>query len=175
MYINLFPVGTILPFDGSSWVDNETLPGWYACTAANVAHGVPDLEGHFLYQSSGAGKGVKAGSNSKTLTVDNMPSHRHEMVINNLGSAQSASSAVPAFEGWNGGAVADSPVVSAGASMYSKVGEKRLNAIVNAYTNHAYGLKGPLSKPIELSGGGVAFDSRPACYGLIYVRKCYNV
>ena len=42
------PIGTILMYVGSDWVDNTTIPGWYACIEANSSHGCPNLVDRFL-------------------------------------------------------------------------------------------------------------------------------
>ncbi|MDR1997692.1 MAG: hypothetical protein LBQ83_05155, partial [Candidatus Margulisbacteria bacterium] len=39
------PVGTILMYNGSGWVNNSTLPGWYKCDGSN---GTPNLVNKFV-------------------------------------------------------------------------------------------------------------------------------
>lgn len=48
------PIGFIAMFSGA-WTDNSTILGWYACTLANAAHGVPNLENKFIRGSATSG------------------------------------------------------------------------------------------------------------------------
>jgi hypothetical protein len=36
---DMSPIGEIKMFSGINWIDNVTLPGWYACTTANSVYG----------------------------------------------------------------------------------------------------------------------------------------
>lgn len=85
---SLLPVGTILMFDANNagggsggasgaWVDNVTMPGWYACIAANAAYGCPDLESKFIQGKAVAGAGAAASSNLKQISESQMPQHSH--------------------------------------------------------------------------------------------------
>lgn len=76
------PVGTIWMYAGSgTWVDNVTIPGWYACIAANSAFGVPDLEDHFVAGGTTGTVGTSIpGARANldiTVTLSNLPSHCH--------------------------------------------------------------------------------------------------
>ena len=67
-------IGVIKMFSGT-WVDNVTMPGWYACIAANADKGCPDLVDKFV--KGGSTSGATGGANSQTLTIANMPAHNH--------------------------------------------------------------------------------------------------
>ncbi|MDR1997052.1 MAG: hypothetical protein LBQ83_01835 [Candidatus Margulisbacteria bacterium] len=70
------PVGTILMYDGSGWVNNQTLPGWYKCDGAN---GTPNLTNLFVRGAASSGGTGGANSQSITLTAANMPKHSHTL------------------------------------------------------------------------------------------------
>lgn len=87
---NFMPVGTILMYNGVGWTDNVSMVGWYQCNAANVAHGVPDLEDKFIRASAVSGAG--AGADTVTLVANQIPTHtsggqsathNHVVTINN--------------------------------------------------------------------------------------------
>jgi len=71
-YILGFPIGTILPYDGVSWIDNTTIPGWYACTSNNTQHGCPNLVDKFIM---GGGGSVPL----KSFGGSENPSHTHNV------------------------------------------------------------------------------------------------
>ena len=71
------PVGTILMYDGAGWVDNSTLPGWYACIAANAGFGCPDLVSRFIQGKVVAGSGAAGGSNTHQIAASELPPHTH--------------------------------------------------------------------------------------------------
>jgi hypothetical protein len=73
------PIGSIIQFDGLGWADNCTLPGWYACIAANAGVGCPNLVDRFIMGKVVAGAGATGGSNTHTNTVTEMASHRHAL------------------------------------------------------------------------------------------------
>ncbi|MDR2428990.1 MAG: hypothetical protein LBD62_04215, partial [Candidatus Margulisbacteria bacterium] len=74
------PVGTILMYDGSGWIDNQTIVGWYACIAANVSWGCPNLVDSFIKGSATVSK-IAGGNrnNAVTISSNNLPAHSHTM------------------------------------------------------------------------------------------------
>jgi len=70
-------VGCVMTFDGSSWVDNSTIPGWYACIPENAGQGCPDMVNRFVMGKVVAGGGSTGGANSLSLAIANMPAHSH--------------------------------------------------------------------------------------------------
>ena len=78
------PVGTIMIFDGTGWIDNSTMPGWYACIPDNVvSHGCPDLVGKFVMGSVSGSTSYplksSGGSKEVVLSVSNLASHTHTL------------------------------------------------------------------------------------------------
>jgi hypothetical protein len=71
------PVGTVWMFDGTNWVDNSTIAGWYACIAANVGQGCTDMVNRFVMGKVVAGGGSTGGSNSITIISAMLPTHTH--------------------------------------------------------------------------------------------------
>ena len=78
------PVGTIWMYDGAGWVDNVTLPGWYACVPENedggvngLSFGIRSMVDRFVVGGSPATVGTVGGANSYQLTVDQLPAHNH--------------------------------------------------------------------------------------------------
>jgi hypothetical protein len=79
------PKGTILMFSGENWVDNQTIPGWYACIApegqpTKTIQGVgtiPNLVDRFVMGSQPEEIEQTGGANSVQLTEENLPSHSH--------------------------------------------------------------------------------------------------
>ena len=71
------PVGTILPYAG---LLTNIPAGWHLCDGTN---GTPNLKDRFLV---GVGNnynlGATGGEASHTLTVDEMPSHNHNLLAN---------------------------------------------------------------------------------------------
>ena len=78
------PVGTIWMYDGAGWVDNVTLPGWYACIPENedggangLAFGIRSMVDRFVVGGTPTSAGTVGGANSYQLTVDQLPAHTH--------------------------------------------------------------------------------------------------
>lgn len=74
------PIGTVLAFDGA-WVDNVTMPGWYACIAANAGIGCPNLVDRFILGKAVAGAGALGGSNTHTISAAELPVHTHDVAL----------------------------------------------------------------------------------------------
>jgi hypothetical protein len=68
--LTFFPKGTILMYDGTGWIDNVTLKGWYKCDGHNDT---PNLQDCFIKGSGSAP--AKGGSNALTSSL--LPMHAH--------------------------------------------------------------------------------------------------
>ncbi|MDR1114388.1 MAG: hypothetical protein LBL50_04795 [Candidatus Margulisbacteria bacterium] len=73
---DILPIGTILMFDGASWKDDNTLPGWYSCDKGNYNKRLtPNLEDKFI---KGKGSLTDTGG-SNALTDAMLPKHTHSI------------------------------------------------------------------------------------------------
>ncbi|AUT62875.1 tail collar protein [Paraburkholderia terrae] len=180
---NAVPAGTIIMW----WGDGNAVPsGWKKCDGTN---NTPDLRDRVPCGAGGSlASGATAGANSRTLTVDNMPSHAHSVYdpshahsvadpghahgvgdpghahsIPNYGSVQAGAD--------NGGA--QCPV----ATGYSSGrGQNNVNAggtgIWIGASGVGIGIYGAgTGISIYANGGNVAFDNRPACIALWFLMK----
>ncbi|CAL6061018.1 Conserved_hypothetical protein [Hexamita inflata] len=78
------PIGTILMFDAAGWVDNSTITGWYACTAANHNSNIniPNLESQFIRGISPNARQssvLSSGTGQVQINLSNLPPHTHNM------------------------------------------------------------------------------------------------
>jgi hypothetical protein len=131
-----FPVGMIMTFDGTGWVDpnvdpnsadipsnSPTMPGWWACTEDNFnSYGLitPNLENFFLsgggQNARGVDYGIFGGSDQIILSVNQLPNHVHPMDHTHTGSTDIAGGShqhnishthpLPAYE-WDSGGSPD--------------------------------------------------------------------
>lgn len=80
---NDLPVGTMMMFDATGWVNDSTIPGWFACDGTN---GTPNLIDRFIKgHSSGSHDADSAnnlgGSASVKLQLIHLPEHDHPFVF----------------------------------------------------------------------------------------------
>ncbi len=155
----LFAIGFIAMFSGT-WTDNVTMPGWYACIAANAAHGCPPLVDKFVF--GGSASGASGGSNTMldhTHTVGNQTaSHTH------TGGAHTHAVRTKHVVGAGnnvGQATSGNIIDQAGMALSSAIG-----ALTNQSASHTH-VVGAGSVPTST-------ENRPAYYTLIFIRKCYN-
>lgn len=71
-------VGEIIMFDGT-WVDNVTMPGWYACVDGNQDKGCPNLEDRLVFGKGPTGSGGSDGNNDILLADNSTPAHVHSL------------------------------------------------------------------------------------------------
>jgi microcystin-dependent protein len=173
--LTFFPKGTILMYDGDGWVDDQTIAGWYACTAANAAAGLtPNLENQFI-MGGGSVADIKktGGANSKTLTSNNIPRHNHDthtgafsITDADVDNFSHLSIEVAHIYGASGvftetNRYSTSRFSGGWGTQHPHRGYDTVS--LSAAHSYAYG---------NVSGGTDAFDNRPAYYTLLYIRKC---
>lgn len=153
-------IGDVMMFSGT-WTDNVTKLGWYACIAANVVHGCPDLVDKFVF--GGSASGAEGGSNTMT-------DHIHSTGVQNANHTHTGGAHTHNIRSYGTGSVqvriqhnmapADY-VTHSGAALSSAIG-----ALTDQTADHGH-----------VVGTGVvpgSTNSRPAYYTLIFIRKCYN-
>ena len=96
---NFFPVGTVIMYKGTDWKDsdqtNPTLPGWYACNAANAAKTslnprVPNLTDRFILGGTAGANGSASTHGYRLTSTGQLPAHTHNVnVIYNTHTHQS--------------------------------------------------------------------------------------
>ncbi|HWQ51080.1 MAG TPA: hypothetical protein VN369_04680 [Terriglobales bacterium] len=144
----LVPAGCILLWSGAA----ASVPtGWALCNGTN---GTPNLRDRFVVGAGGAyAVGAAGGEQAVTLTVDQIPSHRHTTTIGSesdhthpvvagIGTSSSGSAA------WAGNSQSGSKSVTSGK------GTAHTHTITNAYT-----------------GGDGSHENRPPYYALCYIMK----
>jgi microcystin-dependent protein len=169
---NQMPINTIIMYDGSDWVDNSKMPGWYACIAGNTGLGCPDMTNKFAMGRVVAGSGSTGGTNSLTLTEANLPSHTHTMnhthgsFSGTVGSQSASHIHSMKFTTSSGGghyALESASAVStttATAGTQSASHTHTVSVNVTEYT----GSTGSI-------GSGTAIDNKPAYYSMIYIKR----
>ena len=161
------PIGTFLMYDGTDWVDNVTMRGWYACIPANAGQGCPDMIDSFVMgrdPSIGASNG---GANTLILTETQMPPHHHSI---------SHTHANPVITGGNHAHYNYVQDFGSGSG-WCLERENNDNAGWNIATQtdggHSHGASLPsYSGNSTIVGGGSSFDNKPKFYTIIYIRKC---
>lgn len=193
------PVGVVWMFDGSNWVDNSTIPGWYACIAANSGQGCPDMVDRFVMGKVVAGSGATGGTNSYQLTVGQLPSHDHTISaysgtfasgnpsVNHTHSVSASTGSESANHNHGisaHGSVCDGSIVARACSNPFSV----TNSTGGRSTAHGHSFSttsGTVSawhthdttvsfntKNTGSTGSGNSIDNRPAFYSMIFIRKC---
>ncbi|GBR73739.1 hypothetical protein NO1_1049 [Candidatus Termititenax aidoneus] len=164
------PIGTILMFDGAEWVDNQTIVGWYACIAANVGRGCPNLvnsfiKGSFTNETSFRRAGGNTG-NVVTIDANNLPTHTHglsgEFTTSEDGEHKHEA------DGWGGQSKNIMEGVAARDAMKSS--EKSTLATKNAGKHtHTITLSGNTGNNVTTAA---ALSIEPQSYALIFIRRC---
>ena len=178
-------------FDGSGWIDNTTIPGWYACIASNSGVGCPDLENQFIKGAAPADVLDTGGSATVTLTEAQLASHTHTGASHNhsqtahshgidhnhpsvsTGNHRHDIDAIS--EGTSGTRVT---LRELGSTHYTLRTEYSLVAVdlpnfvgdTNSTTSVDTGNKTPGAG--GSAGSGSAHNNEPQYYKLIFIRKC---
>jgi hypothetical protein len=189
----VFPIGTIIMFDANNpggggappgisgaWVDNVTIPNWYACVAANAGHGCPNLVDKFIMGKVVAGAAGTGGSNSHTIASAELPTHTHTLSAHThalsshthdtvMGSHSHTQSRATAGAGG---------ALTAGTSSTTPVADASSTASVDLGTKTSGGPSNNTSggpSVADTGNGGfanTAIDTHPAYYSLIFIRRC---
>ena len=149
---SLVPAGVILLWSGSI----ASIPsGWNLCDGTN---GTPDLRNRFVVAAGDTyAVGATGGSDSVTLTTDQMPAHTHTGTTNSDGN-HSHTAAIR--DAWEGNTVNN----SGGGFMF--VGQNN----TNTYTTSTAGAH-THSFTTASTGGGASHENRPPYYALAYIMK----
>ena len=141
------PVGGIIMWSGS---ENSVPDGWALCNGQTKnGHTTPNLLGRFIVCSKSGTSGYnvndKGGKDAQTLTESQMPSHRHWYTGDDqLGNARDS-----AYDSSNWGT---SVVVGGYDATSTTEGSARV-------------------WKTSATGGGQAFDNRPAYYALAFIMR----
>jgi hypothetical protein len=174
--LTFLPKGTILMFDGDGWVDNQTIAGWYACTAANASHGCPDLVNSFIKGSATTTHATGGNSgNAVTIDANNLPAHTHDLSNKTTGGMSAHGSGwfqvIRDGEGMNADG---STFVNSGGS-YSGYSWKHNSDGRNWWARYSMSI----AHTHTLSGNtgnntttAAELNIEPQSYALIYIRKC---
>lgn len=186
------PSGIIVMWSGAS----DAIPsGWYLCDGQN---GTPDLRNRFIV---GAGSsyevGNTGGSDSVTLTTEQMPSHTHGSSLTATSSG-SHSHTMSGTTGSGGESESSGTIygrdldtgysnetaegyVQAGLTWTSSTGGRTLWTMSVGGSDHTHSFSGntnstgshthSISGSISNAGGGQSHENRPPYYALCFIMK----
>lgn len=191
-------VGCIMMFDGTGWVDNSTMAGWYACIPENSGQGCPDMVNSFVMGKVVADAGTTGGANSITLASANLPTHTHTINHDHPSKTSSGPTSTDHTHTTNVGSHGHGIIENlAGTSApygidYGTTANNSNSGYIKSTTignktsgnpntgganrldDHTHSVN--LVNYTGSSGDGgfanTAFDNRPVWYSMIFIRKC---
>ncbi|GBR77257.1 phage tail fiber protein [Candidatus Termititenax persephonae] len=161
------PIGTILMYKGTGWVDNSTLPGWYACTSANTGRGCPNLVDKFL--RGGSSSDGTGGADSQTVAVP-LKSHNHTFIgtaATGSINADNNSDHQSAFENVSSASGVFSTSTFASRTHFAD-GGGQLSSLTSL--NFSMTPSGTISTEGE-DGPSITIDTVPSYFTVIYIMK----
>jgi microcystin-dependent protein len=189
--------GTASSEEGISgaWVDDVTMPGWFACVAANTVWGCKDMTGRFVMGKVVAGVGGTGGTNSYQISSAQLPTHTHTIDHDHgaantggRGSYHQHSDSGHTHDircAANGGTylVWNTSIWAAGTGDGPRDSVSTVNKytaytsyanIGNDNTDHVHAFDMPAFSGSSGNGGfaNSSVDNRPAYYEMIFIRKC---
>ena len=173
----LLPIGTIIMFNGQS----KNIPeGWAMCDGNN---GTPNLIDKFIKGSYAAGQ--TGGANEVTLTIDNLPSHTHNVTTSVTNQPNTIAVDPAGSEQKPNAFPVETAVALIGEDKSSIYGQaesdggnsnpfwKRDNTGWAKLTD-VLNLAGTTTITLEETGKGQPFKILPSYYTLIYIMKISN-
>ncbi|MDR1453078.1 MAG: hypothetical protein LBJ25_03780 [Candidatus Margulisbacteria bacterium] len=178
------PIGAILMYDGASWQDNVTLPGWYSCNRTNYNNGLtPDLEDKFI-----KGKGALANTGgSNALTAAMLPLHNHELSGNTgpagehshdahtgglkIASAENINFLVEASGVFSLGKSSGSYNNAHWSGLQASARWGNINATHNSTGAHTHALPSATADNDGVTGTNASYNNMPLYYSVIYIIK----
>jgi hypothetical protein len=174
--LTFFPKGTILMYDGDGWVDNQTIVGWYACTATNAGRGCPNLVDRFIKGSAVATHAAGGNSgNGVTIGANNLPAHTHNISNITTGGMSAHDSGwfhvIRDGQGMNadGSTFVNSGGNYSGYSWLHDSDGRTWWSRYNMNIAHTHTLSGHTDNNATTAA---KLNIEPQSYALIYIRKC---
>ncbi|MDR2431922.1 MAG: hypothetical protein LBD99_06720 [Candidatus Margulisbacteria bacterium] len=169
--LSFMPKGAILPYDGSGWEDNKTIPGWYQCNGRN---GTPDLTDRFLMGSDASGMPADGedGTNTQYLTANHLPAHEHTVssvsINENLDERYATSWFDTNYNYGGGGNSINVSVSTRRGSTDSNYGND-----VCATNTFPLGHSHTIPATVGSAGASAPVDNRPLYHSVIFVKKMF--
>ena len=146
---NNLPSGVVVMWSGSS---DDIPTGWLLCDGNN---NTPDLRNRFIV---GAGSsysvGATGGSDTVTLSINQIPSHSHDFSLSALASGSHTHTC-------NG------VVSSAQSGGYATQSARGGTVTTSSSGEHTHAVSGSISN----TGGGQSHENRPPYYALCFIMK----
>jgi hypothetical protein len=143
-------------YNGSGWVNNSTLPGWYKCDGSN---GTPNLVNKFV--RGGATSGGTGGADSQTKAVP-LPKHEHTF---------SGDKKEGTLRGERGLYVVGTSAVFSNAGSNDKVNYNN-DVAINTDVKFSMIPTGTIS-PAGTDNASITIDTVPGYYSVIYIMRVY--
>jgi len=164
------PIGSMIMFDATGWVNNSTMPGWYACDGTN---GTPDMKDKFVKAHTSAQHKADplqniGGFTSFTILESNLPAHNHTfsgLVSGNTGLGGIHKHTYPGSNDRN----KDFDPKKWGDATGANRGMRTLNTAEAGEHQHLVNLA--FSGSTQNVGSGQPINFEPRNYRVIFIRK----